>query len=58
MGSSLSTIGNLKKKIENAGGPRVKDQILMFKDQRLTDNLYLRDLKINDCATVWLMGRS
>ncbi|KAM9194879.1 2'-5'-oligoadenylate synthase-like protein 2 [Dugong dugon] len=53
------SIWDLKEKIEVAGGPYVKDQmILKFQGRNLRNRLSLRDLQIKDCDTITLIRRS
>lgn len=51
------TIRDLKEIIEEAGGPRVEDQILEFEGRRLRDRKCLEDLQIEDCDTITLIRR-
>ncbi|XP_075852738.1 2'-5'-oligoadenylate synthase-like protein 2 [Microcebus murinus] len=52
------SIGDLKEKIEEAGGPHVEDQILKFQGRKLWDRRSLADLQIEDCDTIMLIKRS
>ncbi|XP_037672798.1 2'-5'-oligoadenylate synthase-like protein [Choloepus didactylus] len=49
-----NSIRDLKKKIEEAGGPYVEDQKLIFQGRRLWDRRSLRDLQIKDGDTIEL----
>lgn len=48
------TIYYLKTIIEDAGGPRIEDQVLMLKDEELEDDCSLSELQIKDCDTIQL----
>uniref|UniRef100_A0A8C9UJ27 2'-5' oligoadenylate synthase n=1 Tax=Spermophilus dauricus TaxID=99837 RepID=A0A8C9UJ27_SPEDA len=52
------TIHDLKEKIEDAGGPLVKDQILKAQGRTLWNRRRLEDLDIEDCDTITLIKRS
>lgn len=49
------SVGDLKEKIEEAGGPCVEDQILKFQGQKLRNYHSLSELNIEDCDTIMLI---
>mgnify|MGYP002507551136 CR=1 FL=1 len=52
-----NSIYDLKKEIEEAGGPNVADQILKFQGWKLWNHRSLSDLQIEDCDTITLIRR-
>ncbi|XP_023384032.1 2'-5'-oligoadenylate synthase-like protein 2 isoform X1 [Pteropus vampyrus] len=52
-----NSIYDLKKEIEEAGGPDVADQILKFQGRKLWNRRSLSDLQIEDCDTITLIRR-
>lgn len=51
------SVRDLKKKIEDAGGPYVEDQILKFQGRRLRNHCSLSELQIEDSDTIMLIRR-
>lgn len=49
-----ATILSLKEKVEDAGGPCVEDQALLFEGEELGDDDSLAEVQIKDCDTIQL----